>query len=455
MSETTQAPSTDRRPSRGRGITAVILFIIASLLLPIGVLTFWGQQTVTDTDRYVETVAPISADPAIQDAVATVVSTQVTSALNLDAALSGYLPANGQVLVGPLTAALDTLIDRAVRAVLASPRFNQAWLRINEAAQKSLMALLEGNQNGPLQVNTSGQIVLDTTSLYEAVRAELVSSGTAFADKLPATIPAAADKQVVLLQSDQFARAQTAYALTKPLATWLLFVAIALFAIAIALSRRRPRMVLATGIAVLVSAALLKVGLAAGGELVHLVFSSTPFAGAESVFFETLTRFLANAISWLMVIGVALAVGGWLFGSSRPALALRGWASKATGSVTDSVALPAHARRASAGREEPNSQPPTPRPTPMISSQLMASARKRVRVSKKTDSATAKGVDESTSCTTSPPTASPIFSRAAVTSTAMPVASTMRGRRRDRAIAIANRAIAKNSSHVARGLVSE
>jgi len=337
MSETTQAPSTDRRPSRGRGITAVILFIIASLLLPIGVLTFWGQQTVTDTDRYVETVAPISADPAIQDAVATVVSSQVTSSLNLDAALSGYLPANGQVLVGPLTAALDTLIDRAVRAVLASPRFNQAWLRINEAAQKSLMALLEGNQNGPLQVNTSGQIVLDTTSLYEAVRAELVSSGTAFADKLPATIPPAADKQVVLLQSDQFARAQTAYALTKPLATWLLFLAIALFAIAIALSRRRPRMVLATGIAVLVSAALLKVGLAAGGELVHLVFSSTPFAGAESVFFETLTRFLANAINWLMVIGVALAVGGWLFGSSRPALALRGWASKATGSVTDSV----------------------------------------------------------------------------------------------------------------------
>lgn len=337
MSELTQAPATDRRPSRGRGVTAVILFIVASLLLPIGVLTFWGQRTITDTDRYVETVAPISSDPVIQDAVATIVSTQVTSALNLESALSGYLPANGQVLVGPLTAALDTLIDRAVRAVLASPRFNQAWLRINEAAQKSLIALLEGNQNGPLQVNTSGQIVLDSTSLYEAVRGELVSSGTAFADKLPATLPPAADKQVVLLQSDQFARVQTAYSLTKPLATWLLFFAIALFAIAIALSRRRPRMVLATGIAVLVTAALLKIGLAVGGDVVQLVLSSTPFAVAESVFFDTLTRFLADAINWLLIIGVGLGVGGWLFGSSRPALALRAWAGKATESVTDSV----------------------------------------------------------------------------------------------------------------------
>ena len=90
----------------------------------------------------------------------------------------------------------------------------------------------------------------------------------------------------------------------------------------------------------------------------------------------------------------------------------------------------------------------------MTISQLMALARKRVRVSKNTDSAPAKGVEEKTRWTSSPPAASPTLSSAADTRTAIPVASTMRGRRRDRAIAIANRAIATKSSQVARGLVS-
>ena len=337
MSEEATAPAAPAIPAdavrsgRGRSVAAVIVFIIAALLLPLGVVGFWGQRTVFDSARYVETVAPIASDPTIKDAVSETVVTQVNAALNVQAALATFLPANAQVLVGPLASGLTELVDRAVRAALNSQAFSTAWVELNTAAQKSLMTLLEGKQDGPLQLNSNGEVVLDTASLYSAVRQQLVNDSVPFADKLPATPPRA--NQYVLLQSDQLARAQTIYSFTKPLLTWLLWLAIALFVVAVLLARRRARMVLAVGIAFLVTAILLKLGLAIGENQVQLVLQNTPFATGEAVFFETLTRFLQQAITLTLIIGIVLGLCGWILGDSQPARSLRAWAGEATTSL--------------------------------------------------------------------------------------------------------------------------
>ena len=51
-----------------------------------------GQRTLTDTERFVETVAPLATDEAIIEAVAETVTNALTTNVNLEAEVKGFLP---------------------------------------------------------------------------------------------------------------------------------------------------------------------------------------------------------------------------------------------------------------------------------------------------------------------------------------------------------------------------
>ena len=57
-----------------------MLLVVAALLFPIALTAFWAQKTLVDTQRYVETVAPLAHDAAVQDYVATTASNAVSPA---------------------------------------------------------------------------------------------------------------------------------------------------------------------------------------------------------------------------------------------------------------------------------------------------------------------------------------------------------------------------------------
>src|SRR5687768_8797353 len=63
-------PTPRPRRQRWRSVVATLLIVIGCILAPISVVAVWTKNLVTDTDRYVATVAPLASDPAIQNAVA-------------------------------------------------------------------------------------------------------------------------------------------------------------------------------------------------------------------------------------------------------------------------------------------------------------------------------------------------------------------------------------------------
>ena len=60
-----------RRRTWPRTTVGYVLIALAALLAPLSVVAVWARSQVTDTDRYVETVAPLASDPAVQSAVTT------------------------------------------------------------------------------------------------------------------------------------------------------------------------------------------------------------------------------------------------------------------------------------------------------------------------------------------------------------------------------------------------
>jgi hypothetical protein len=77
---------------RWRTVVAVLLIVVGCVLAPLAEVAVWARNQVTNSDRYVRTVAPLAADPAIQQAITDQITTQIVA----------YLADRLRGLTGPL-----------------------------------------------------------------------------------------------------------------------------------------------------------------------------------------------------------------------------------------------------------------------------------------------------------------------------------------------------------------
>ncbi len=313
---------------RIRMIASIVAFALAVVLLPVGIIGHWAERTVTDSERYIETVGPLSSDPAVQDALAVYLADRIEAQINpdqiLDDIFGDLVEQRPQLaLIKPiLTGAIDSLINEVTLRIVQSEQFQGLWDIANRAAQQSLMAILEGRA-GPVGLEDD-EIVLDTTKLFEAIQQGLVDRGFSFAAniKIPET-----DQKIVLMQAPQLTQLdqiRTIYAITSPVLTYLLFAAIGLFVLSVALARRRPRTTALAGGAVVLIGLALVIGLHIGRSTFDNTLIGTPFGPASTVFYDQLFAFLINAGAVTLLLGVIIAVSGWWQSRSALVRELRG-----------------------------------------------------------------------------------------------------------------------------------
>src|SRR3954453_7003329 len=68
----------------GRTLLGSLLILVSCVLAPLSVVSVWARSEVTDTDRYVDTVAPLAKDPAIQQAITTNLTNVVFQYIDID-----------------------------------------------------------------------------------------------------------------------------------------------------------------------------------------------------------------------------------------------------------------------------------------------------------------------------------------------------------------------------------
>lgn len=314
------APPTDKPRKWGiRSIAAVVCFALAALLFPVSVVSFWGQRTLTDTERFVQTFGPLPAQPAIKQAIATQVSDALIETLDLEKIITDNLGPKASVIAGPLSMALEDFVYKITMKVLDSEQFQQLWNEAIRKLQEATISALSGDRGGAVQIE-GDDLVLDLSSVVTKVKEALVARGITAAENVQ--IPAA-DQQIVLMDATQLKQAQMIYGFSVPIARWLIVIAAVLFIAAIALARRRIRMVIAVGVAALATAALLQIALWTGASFLTSSFAGTPWAAAGAVFFYTLTGYLGSAVAWIFVIGLLIVIVASFFSSNRYAVRLR------------------------------------------------------------------------------------------------------------------------------------
>ena len=319
---------TKRGRFSGRGFVAWALVVIAALLFPIALTAFWAQKTLIDTQRYVETVAPLAQDPTIRKAVSDQVSTAINNEIDnsgkVDQILADYPKL--KPLAGPITAGLHNLVSTTVTQVVDSDQFASLWVGINQQVQQGVIHVLSTDAStGPIQIQ-GNQVILDTGALIDAVKQKLVEKGFDWAANIP--VPSVADRQIVLLTSPQLVQARVAYQIAQPISQWLIFAVLVMFIAAILIAVRRARMVIAVGVAVILGALVIRLLLAYGEAQVSLNLSGTTWSIAQNAFITILTSYLVIAIRAAFVLGLVLAIVGWYISGSSSATASRAYLSK-------------------------------------------------------------------------------------------------------------------------------
>ena len=321
------AVATKQRKIGVRSVAALLIFIIALLLTPVALIGHWGHRTVIDTSRYLETVGPLASDPAVQESISEAVTNAITSQIDTEELVGGLIgnivknPAIQEKLSGPIAAGINGLIGEAVSTFVASDAFETIWITVNTAVQKSVLLILEGKEGGPVSLQ-GDEVILDISPLITAVQQNLVDRGVTLAANIP--IPEI-DKQVVLFSSPALAQLRTLYSLSSPVLAWFPLLLAALFALAIWLARRKGRMVLATGVALIAMTGATKFLLDYAQTIFTNQLAGTIFAPASQAFWDTFFKYLILGIRAMIVLGIVVAIAGWLGSGVATAAKVRGW----------------------------------------------------------------------------------------------------------------------------------
>ena len=96
------------RAPRTRRISAWVLVVLASLLIPVSVISVWAIRTVTNTDQYVATMAPLARNPVIVDHLASRATDELFSTHIVQNKVTAALPPKAKPIVTPIVAQLKS-----------------------------------------------------------------------------------------------------------------------------------------------------------------------------------------------------------------------------------------------------------------------------------------------------------------------------------------------------------
>jgi len=322
---------------RVRSVVSAILVVLGTLLAPVGAVAAWAQRELTDTDRYVATVAPLASDPTVQSAVAGRITQEVVSRIDVGALLeqvtSGLadrgVPPRATDAIGalqaPLTSGVESFVRRAADDVVRSDAFAQAWTQANRVAHQQLEQVMRGEQGQVLQVGQDGQLTIQLAGVVDLLKQRLVDRGLTVAARIPEV-----DASFTIAQSSQLVVLQNRYAQVVALTTWLPWVVLGLLAAGVLVAVHRVRTLMVAGLALAGAMVVLGVGLAVARNLYLDALSGTVLRpDAAEVVFDQLVAFLRLTLRTVGVLGLVVALGAHVGGGSASARSLRAGFSRA------------------------------------------------------------------------------------------------------------------------------
>jgi hypothetical protein len=321
----TDRPS--RRTFRWRSLLATVLIVLGCVLAPVAGVSVWVNNQVSDTDRFVRTMTPLVSDPDVQNALTNRLTATVFQYVDVqgiaddavDALAAQGLPPQVTDRLSTLTPTLASAVTGFVRdkiaQLVASPAFASAWNQTIQVAHRQMVTLLSGESQSV--VVRGDTVYLDLAPFIVLAKERLSDAGLTAVSLVPDVHPT-----VALAKADTLVRAQSAYSTLNAVADVLPWVVLLLLAVGVYLARNRFRALVATGLGIGLAMVLLGAGLLVARSL---LVGAVPAAAAPATAsgFDIIVTYLRLGLRALLVLGLVLALAGFLAGRSPSAVRIR------------------------------------------------------------------------------------------------------------------------------------
>ncbi|GAA1696389.1 hypothetical protein GCM10009808_12070 [Microbacterium sediminicola] len=326
----TATPAKAKRGPWWRSALSALLIVIATILVPVSIVTTWARVELVDENAFVNTFAPLAQDPDVQDMIidqaTTAIDNQVDFSGLTDQVFDGIeelgLPepaANAlDLLRGPAAEGVQSLVNSAVASVVRSDAFANVWTFALRSAHKSMTTVATNDGGGILVLNSDG-LGIALGPIIEQLKTTLTDAGVGVASMIP-TI----DTVIIIGEGDELIAFRTIYSLADAVGWWMPIVTLALFVGGILIAPRRSSAVIGTGVGIAIGGAVLAVGFAVGGIATSVLASQFDLSpSALGVIYGQMTSSMAETAVVFALLGVLIAIVGWVLGSSRSATATR------------------------------------------------------------------------------------------------------------------------------------
>lgn len=310
---------TQAQGQRWRSFWVGFLIALGSIALSNWLILRWMELYVFDTQTYVETVGPLTKDPAVANALSTYATERLYSSIDLEAEIRNALPEKASFLAAPLAGQVEVATEKIGTKLIASDQFNSIWIAANQNAHSALIATLEKPQS---EFNAEKERVVfgvNISPFLQQIRSRLQSSDSAVIT--PTTRMQQAGELAISLR-DQVQTMRAAYQYSQAMYIILPFLTIACYLGAIAIASSRWRAVLAVSLTVSVITAIELILLkAARPEVLSQVAGQ--YQAAAGVVWDAMTNGFKNVTTNTMLIGVSLTIITMLAGPFSWARRLR------------------------------------------------------------------------------------------------------------------------------------
>jgi len=275
------------RPARLRSALSAALIALACLLAPCGALAAWAAYDLADTGRYVTTMAPLAADPAVRNAIADTVGAGIMDEVD------------ARVDVRPLRGAVRPYVHDAVHSFTRTEAFRLAWDAANRAVHDAVLRALHDE--------SEHDVTVDLAPVTAQVKRQLAVDHVPFANRIPVE-----HTEVSVLPVQELDRLRKGFHVLEVAGFWLPVTAVVLAVAGIAVATCRRRAVTATALGTALGGALLALAVTIGRRLTLADLPEEAHQPAAGAVYDALTATLRQA-SWLLVaLGLTVALATWL-----------------------------------------------------------------------------------------------------------------------------------------------
>lgn len=318
-------------------ITLAVLCCIGILASVVGV---WARQTIVSTDHWVAQVGPLASNEEVLVALGDYLTNQIVNGADLESRLKNALPPTLDLIAAPVATSAKGYIRNLVDEQLRTERFRTTWVELNRVAHEAVVRLIEGtgtvvqtDQPGTVSINLL-PVINKVLQMVSERASGMIGRDISFPEVTSGELPAKTRErlsnllgrelptdfgQIVVYQGGRLGAAQEALLLFKKAVAALVIVTLLLGAGAVAMSRRRPLMLIGLALGAVFSLALGRAAVgAAQRQLLELIKVPENRRAAAAVITQVISS-LTDLTTWLIGIAVVLLVVGLVVSDLGPA----------------------------------------------------------------------------------------------------------------------------------------